>query len=328
MVSQKEKPIVELIFTSFLKLRSTTLVSNQLNEAKIPSSSRTIWTETNIDYILKNPVYKGYITWKSNQYLGQHDPLIAPSVWDTVDAIFKAKKRSNYIAKHSALLQKLVQCGTCNTPLIPSYAYNHSKVKYEYYRCGSTLHGKHRRDHYRCTFKYVSFVQLHAQVQMALLSLSDPHAMTQLDDTVATHNHTLQQTLDQLVSRISNLELQIAQLKAKKNEYVDILVSKQFTSKDHQRIHERMTELDRDEKLCQSQLVSLQLEHTNTEIQILNIDTLKRQLLVFRDTRDADLDTYRSILLNILDGITVFKDTLDFRFKGLPFPVTVPIDSG
>ena len=103
-ISTSQKPTVELIFSMFLKSFSIATVSNYLNDAKIPTPIGIPWTDSRIERILKNPTYKGYICWKGVLYPAQHQPIIAPSMWDTVQHIFESKRVHNARSKTHALL--------------------------------------------------------------------------------------------------------------------------------------------------------------------------------------------------------------------------------
>ncbi len=84
VISNAQKPIVEQIFKLFLETQSTASVANYLNDAKCMLPKGKSWKDTRIEWILKNPTYKGMVVWKSESYPGLHPPLIAPSVWDQV----------------------------------------------------------------------------------------------------------------------------------------------------------------------------------------------------------------------------------------------------
>jgi site-specific DNA recombinase len=326
MISQKEKEIVELVFTQFLKTHSTNQVSTYLHDAKIPAPRKDYWTESRVQWILQNPIYKGYVSWKAEVYLGVHKPIIAPSIWDDVQLIFDSKKRVLASTKSNALLQKLAVCGYCHYALLPSFAYNRTKTKYAYYRCGSTQHGKHRRMGINCTLKYISFAKLHDFLAKAVAQLTTPEHIATLDHKVIAHNQTIELQIKTHIDTISLNEIELKQIKAKKSEYVDFLVTKTPSSQDRGRIHERIQELDSETKQHQAKLTSAKLEVDQLQEKLLTIDTLKQSILTLRDLDQSD-SHYRQLLHTILTQVQVYQSALVFHFKAIPWTVEIPLNS-
>lgn len=323
-IVKAHKTIIELIFSLFLKTYSTSVVANHLNDAKIPTPMGIPWTESRVENILKNPLYKGCIRWKNGIYPGQHQPIIASSIWDTAQQIFESKRQQTNRSKTHMLLQKRAQCGICNTPLVPSFAYNRTKTKYSYYRCGSTLHGKHRREAFNCTFKQISTEKLHNRVFQAFHTLVSPLYLSNLEATITQRNTELKNELNRLSLHLTSLEDTLKKTKIKKNDYIDILVTKQFSSEDNKRIHERLTELEKEERHLQSQRTTHQLEYTNIEEQLLSTEAFKQDLLhLFTLSPHENPTDYRTHLHAILDSLSVTPDTLIFTFKSLSLPLTI-----
>jgi flagellar biosynthesis chaperone FliJ len=326
VVSNAQKPIVEHIFKVFVDTHSTVAVANYLNDAKLLHPSRKPWKDTSIECILKNPTYKGMVVWKKEAYPGNHPPLIATSVWDTVQAIFLAQKRLSPATKSDSLLQKLVTCGHCKTPLTPSFSYNRAKTKYWYYRCSSTIHGQNYSEKAPCTFKYMAFPKLNLALQNAIQTLVEPLKMAELDSRVFSHNQTLTSSIKTLLDQVQRYEEESKSTKAKKNEYIDALVIKQFSAQDHQKIHERIQELDTELKKQHAQISQNQLEITQFQNQLIHTETLKETLLKLRDTPQTNPD-YRSTLQSIIKQIEVSTQTLIFHFKTLPWTVEITLNT-
>jgi len=326
VISKKEKEVVELIYAQFLKTHSTSAVSTYLHDAKLPAPGKAGWVEARVQDILQNPVYKGCIRWKNEVYPGLHTPIIAPSIWEQVQLIFDSKQRILAVTKSNALLQKLAVCGYCHHPLLPSFAYNRTKTKYAYYRCGSTTHGKHRRLGINCTFKYVGFPKLHEAIVEAIAQLATPHHITTLDAQVASHNQTIELQIKTLLDTITLTESELKQIKTKKSEYVDFLITKAPSAQDRGRIHERIQELDTESKQIQSTMAAAKLEVSHLQDKILTIDGLKQSILTLRDMEPINLQ-YRQHLHDILAQVEVSREMLVFHFKAIPWVVKIPINS-
>ncbi len=327
LIDNKEKPIVELIFSKFLEVHSADAVANFLNDRKLLNRDKRVWIGTQVTRMLKNPTYKGMTCWKDQVYQGLHMPIIAPSVWDTAYEILEAKKSLKALQKSDALLQKLAICGHCGSPLTPSFAYNRFKTKYCYYRCGSTKHNKHRRLKINCGFKYIAFDTLHLAVQTALTQISHPTFFAPIEAKVQEHNETLLDQIKDLTTQKQLAEDELKRIKAKRNEYVDVLITHAFSTQDKARIHERMNELEKEEKQTKSRIMSCDLEKTQLDARLLNADTFKHQLVMLKDSSRSDQDVliYKKHLRSLVDTLTVSQNKLTFRFKEIPWDI--PIDT-
>ncbi len=147
-----------------------------------------------------------------------------------------------------------------------------------------------------------------------------------LDTKTAAHNDGLQLTIQTLSDQIKVYEDDAKSLKAKKNEYVDALISRQFSTQDHQKIHERMRELEADIKKLDSQLAQNQLEIVQLKDQLISVDSLKETILRLRDMEQDSLD-YRPTVMAIIKQIEVTLESLTFHFKALPWTVKIPLNS-
>ena len=266
-------------------------------------------------------------SWKNEVYQGLHIPIIAPSVWDTANEILEAKKSLKVLQKSDALLQKLAACGHCNSPLTPSFAYNRFKTKYCYYRCGSTKHGKHRRLGINCQFKYISFEVLHTAVQTALTQISHPAFFSTIEDKIRAHNETLLDQIKDLTTQKQLSEEELKRIKAKRNEYVDVLITHAFSVQDKARIHERINELEKEEKQAKSIITSCDLETTQLDAKLLSTDTFKHQLLILLEAGKAneDLLIYKKQLRTLLETLTVSQNRLVFLFKAIPWEIPIEL---
>ena len=89
---------------------------------------------SNIDTILKNPVYCGRIRWKKEEYAGAHEPLVSPALFETVQLAFAPNRTKNNAQKRSYVLRDFLHCAECGAKIT---AGTHKGLTY--YRC---THGK------------------------------------------------------------------------------------------------------------------------------------------------------------------------------------------
>src|SRR4051794_4960895 len=85
--------------------------------------------------LLTNVLYRGDISHKGGVYPGEHAPIVSRELWLEVNAklkLHRAKTRTN--TKLETLLEGLVTCGECGSPLIASFTRRHGH-RHVYYIC-------------------------------------------------------------------------------------------------------------------------------------------------------------------------------------------------
>lgn len=192
-IDPKEAEIVKLIYSLSLEMGYGGLrISKYLNERNIPSRKGTGWTLSVVNYMLRNPVYKGYIAYNKTSVkkngtqgrIGKKDwvlseeknediAIISEEDWDKVQRIRLAKTPSCYQdenmdyesyplqTKGKGLFTGFIKCGHCGFNM--SANSNQKKVKlkdgtiksekmYTYYRCTAKTSG-----HIKCTSKKMTY---------------------------------------------------------------------------------------------------------------------------------------------------------------------------
>ena len=166
IVDEQRKGVIEKIFQLFLDGKTTDNIAKQLNAEKIDSTNsyrykhpkmfgykksyiirktgieksreESLWTGSGISQILANTWYKGERKFR-NKVLA-HDYIIAPEIWEKVQAMrqerrvkFRTDKTS---VKHNYLLGKLLFCGKCGEKM-----YGHYTGLNNHYYCSSRDNG-------------------------------------------------------------------------------------------------------------------------------------------------------------------------------------------
>jgi len=82
-----EAQVVRDIFEKYLEGLSTIKVAQLLTDRKIPTKKGGRWDGVTISYILKNPVYAGYVEWDDTMQKGEHEAIISPETFNKVQEI-------------------------------------------------------------------------------------------------------------------------------------------------------------------------------------------------------------------------------------------------
>jgi site-specific DNA recombinase len=147
VINQREAALVRDIFTRFIRDRSTTKLSQELNAEGHTTKS---WTTTKgkrrpgqpiskmyLYRILTNRIYLGEITHKGAVYPGEHDAIIPREQWDQVQAILAQDQHSRAGRTRlqvPSLLKGIIRCGHCDTSMGMTYTQKAGK-QYRYYLC-------------------------------------------------------------------------------------------------------------------------------------------------------------------------------------------------
>jgi site-specific DNA recombinase len=140
------------IFEAYLELRSTVKLARYLDEKGIRTpefESRRgrkqggkPFEKTRLVNMLSNPVFLGKINWNGEVHEGQHEGIIAPDLFNSVNRILDGNRRQGGRraddAKHVFLLQGIIRCGRCGSPMTPKWSCGRSG-RYFYYRCSKEV---------------------------------------------------------------------------------------------------------------------------------------------------------------------------------------------
>jgi len=135
VVDDEESKIVELIFTRYEELQSTSAVRNILNSLRVKTKRDGSWTTKTLSDVIRNPFYKGTYRYNYRESAGgkkkkedewimvedNHPAIISKELWQKCNCIMdenalrnNARFRSN-VKTH--LFSGLLECGECHNSL-------------------------------------------------------------------------------------------------------------------------------------------------------------------------------------------------------------------
>lgn len=121
-------------------------------------------SKSQVDWMLKNPIYYGDFRWGGMLYKGIHEPIITKELFDRVQKQFKSFNKPKF-RKHDFAYSGLMTCAKCGCSVTAEI----QKGKYIYYHC-TGFKGK-------CGNGYISQVELEKQFGAIIkkTSISDKH---------------------------------------------------------------------------------------------------------------------------------------------------------
>ncbi len=135
-----QKPIYERIVDDYLvRKKSMSYIAAALNLSGVKSRQGKKWTVTAIMQLLRNPAYKGCLSYnfQGKRYDLACPPLIEPDRWNEIQKRMEERRipRPAYISDNDPyLLRKLLQCEECQHTIYPYSIKSKGKVL-RYYIC-------------------------------------------------------------------------------------------------------------------------------------------------------------------------------------------------
>ena len=158
----EEAKMVRYIFEQYIAGVSMFALSRQMTQMGYRTHRGNVFERRSIQYILNNPVYKGYARWTPGRMRdrdfadpasiiakGNWEPIIPEETWDAAAARYRSEKRSYYKHKRPETegihwLSGMVKCSACGRSLIVGTKYKNGAVQFQ---CGGYNHGQCHSSH-------------------------------------------------------------------------------------------------------------------------------------------------------------------------------------
>lgn len=159
VINEDTAPIIRRIYAEFIGGKDMRPIARELNADGYRTLYGKPFEHRTIEYILRNPIYKGYLRYtpgncgsKSHYrnakpliYKGLHEPIIPPDIWEKAEKRMEDIKRAHkkYCAdtpvKYDLMLRGLLKCSSCGATMIYGS---------QGYQCGNYNRGKCLHSHY------------------------------------------------------------------------------------------------------------------------------------------------------------------------------------
>jgi len=105
--------------------------------------------------MIQNPLYRGVVRFRTEEFPGQHQALVTPEIWDQANAAIAEAKKERKVRlrpqdKYANLLKGMVVCLHCDVPLF-SRASGKDRLEGKHYRYYACVAGKTRNEDAPCT---------------------------------------------------------------------------------------------------------------------------------------------------------------------------------
>ena len=210
-LDEERAPLVRLAFTKYATGNWTVRqLAEHLNNRglTIPPTARKPTNPVSVrllQTLLRNPYYKGVISFQGVEYAGAHEPLVDAATWQTVQDILTAHTNGERQRTHNHHLKSTIVCGLCGARLLVQHATSRASGTYHYFVCAR----RHRV--HDCTFKAVLIEEVEARVaelyQQIRLSSDDRREIERYLRAEFAHiQANRQQDIQRLTTRQQQLE--------------------------------------------------------------------------------------------------------------------------
>lgn len=209
-----------------------------------------------LNRLLRNPVYAGLIVkreWFEEPIEGVHEPLVSKECFYTVQAILDGKKPKSVVRLRNNPdfpLRNFVICNECQIPITGSFSTGRKKRKYPYYHCRKG----------RCGFGSVSRDDLHEHFYGLLENISPSNGIIRLFREVV--KDVWKTAHVEQAKKRKRLGIKFNQLKLKKQEAIDKLISKTLSDHDYRIYSDK---LDNEIANVETETRDVQIDPTKVE---------------------------------------------------------------
>lgn len=92
-INKYEASIIKKIYDLYLQGNSISKIVSCLNKSKIPTKKGKKWADNTVAKILKNPLYCGYIKWNAILKKGNHERIIMPEQFNSIQKMIAKRAR-------------------------------------------------------------------------------------------------------------------------------------------------------------------------------------------------------------------------------------------
>ena len=171
----------------------------------------------------------------------------------------------------------------------------------------------------RCTrASYYTLETVEQQVFAKILEFSTEAKLAQLRDDLAKKNKKAQQEIVVLTAELKTSESKLAAITAKKEKYLDSLISRDFKTAERQHINEKINDFTLQEKQLSAAIYRQQFELSNKAEAIVSIEPFKEALVYLKLNFETMGSTDKVAWLNKnIERISYTKEAIAIEFKTL-----------
>lgn len=346
-IDEDQSVVVKLMFNMVVEEGfGSNRIAKFLNENKIKSSTGGNWNTAAVNFILRNPVYKGYPAygkrksiegvfetkgrdeWTMPDQQQLHLVIIDEEVFDNIQALRSLKSKEKIKDNNRErvntsvgplLLVGFIKCGYCGSPLTTTY--NQKK-----YALADGSIQMWKRAVYRCSGKALKKIDCKGQTVYAQNKIEDTVAdevnnylayMKKIDykefakDYDQEEYQYIKKSLDAKNKEIAN---EYDELNTLKKEVTKSILGKSAFKPEL--LNEMIGDKEKELQKLDQEIRSLEESLQTKKLELSEIKELAENIGIWiTKYKEASHDKKKVMLRGLIEGITVFKDQIDIKFR-------------
>ena len=307
IINSKEADHVRFMFHRFAEVPSLSALRDELHRRDWDKRSGKPWSKTEIDYILRNPIYCGLIRFNEQRFKGEQEALIEEALYTKVQSLRRDRSHGSTKLSRIFLLKGLIRCSDCGSWMTPHYTQKRHKdgsvYRIPYYRCTKTMHFNNSV----CQVKHINADIVERTVVQKLSDLSQNEAFLKI--SVEELNGDVKRKTEPLEREAGHIKKRLEEIDGEIGRYVKALGQGKLSI---ERLETEIAGLEAGRYALQQQLVDLQRKINESVARDFNAELLQRTLRDFRTaftTLTAPEQT--EALQCVLKSVTVHPQKLD-----------------
>ena len=188
---------------------------------------------------------------------------------------------------------------------------------YEYFRCASTFNSRSKT---KCEGQYRPLKDVHELVFATFSNYATEQQLKRIKQQLSKHNSEIEGDSQLVDAEIIKLKTQLEVTKQKKDQYLDSLITVDFSQKERKHINDKIDEFSLLEKQLETDIYRETFQQTELNEKIVTIDPFKESLLKFKLNHESMTeDEHKNWLKANVERIILDQEVIKIDFKKLPF---------
>ncbi len=319
--NQDEAALVKRIYTLAAEWGDATMIAQQINDEGARTRQRVYqsrggekqvggkrFRSDKIKQLVANPLYKGVVRHRDQEYPGEHAGIVSSKLWDKANESLNKRELEPAPAvrqsdKHQAALKGLAHCGHCGNSLIPhpSGKKDANGKQYLYYKCGCVNRDGQHSD---CPLRSVPARPLEKIVVELIGELGRNPAI--IKKSIAASNSQKQKSLRPLKKKLAELNKRHGEISSQLRHYLELAGKgdRHFSFE----IRAEAEKLAADKHSIEIERDKVRIDIDYKERVVTDHEIIASRLSHFKDTFDAlPYEDQKEALRLILKGICIKK---------------------
>ncbi len=294
----EESKSLSVVFELFLEHPSVAAVRQRLQALAIKNRKGESWSNSSLEFIVRNRVYLGESREAGVWHSGHHPPLVDVATFEKAQTVLPTKRRLTSKMERPYILADILRCGECGSAMTPHYVAKKKGTSVPYYRCTRTF----KRGWGSCSIRQVNADRIEAFVAELIEELSATPEL--VAKATASTNAASDERTKPLRDKQAVLQKRLAEIKLSLKRLVEVI--KTMGAAGFETVREEMTQGERDRALVEAELASLAEEITRLRTHKVDPERVQAVIGDLRLLYDVATPAERRDLVRLMFRCIVF----------------------